>query len=95
MKKPQSQSTNPSSGKEGTIDSLRITVSLNSEEFRELELLSNRYTLDSGVKVVLTNVDSEDADEVLKHDLTIGDSPDIVMADGRSILDWATRGYLL
>ncbi|MEK3749290.1 extracellular solute-binding protein [Paenibacillus sp. FSL E2-8871] len=95
MKKPQSQSTNPSSGEEGTIDSLRITVSLNSEEFNELELLSNRYTLESGVKVILRNIDSEDADEVLKRDLTIGDSPDIVMADGRSILDWATRGYLL
>lgn len=95
MKKPQSQSTHPSSGKEGTIDSLRIRVSLNSEEFRELQLLSNRYTLTSGVKVVLSNVETEDAEEVLKHDLTIGDSPDIVMADGRSILDWATRGYLL
>lgn len=88
MKRPQSQSTNPSSGDEGTIDSLHIRVSLNSEEFSELELLSNRYTLESGVKVILSNVDIEDADEVLKHDLTIGDSPDIVMADGRSILDW-------
>ncbi|MEK4462086.1 hypothetical protein BSK49_12730 [Paenibacillus odorifer] len=95
MKRPQSQSTHPSSGDEGTIDSLHIRVSLNSEEFSELELLSNRYTLESGVKVILSNVDMEDADEVLKHDLTIGDSPDIVMADGRSILDWATRGYLL
>ncbi len=95
MKKPQSQSTNPSSGEEGTIYSLRITVSLNSEEFSELELLSNRYTLESGVKVILRNIDSENADQVLKQDLTIGDSPDIVMADGRSILDWATRGYLL
>lgn len=95
LNRPQNQSANPSSGDEGTIDSLRIRVSLNQEEFNELELLSSRYTLESGVKVILSNVASEDADEILKQDLTIGDSPDIVMADGRSILDWATRGYLL
>lgn len=95
LRKPQSQLTNPTSGEEGTIDSLRIRVSLTNEEYNELELLSSRYTLESGVKVILSNVASEDADEILKQDLTIGDSPDIVMADGRSILDWATRGYLL
>lgn len=94
-KRPQSQSTDPSLGEEGIIDSLHIRVSLNSEEFSELRLLSEQYTLASGVEVVLSNVDSADADEVLKQDLTIGESPDIVMADGRSILDWATRGYLL
>lgn len=95
MKNPQNQSAHPSSGEEGTVDSLRIRVSLTSEEFRELETISNLYTLSSGVKVVLSNVESENIDEVLLGDLTIGDSPDIIMADGHSILDWATRGYLL
>lgn len=95
MKKPQNQLAHPASDEEGVVDSLRIRVSLTSEEFHELETVSNLYTLSSGVKVVLNNVESESVDEVLLGDLTIGDSPDIIMADGHSILDWATRGYLL
>ncbi|ULO08858.1 extracellular solute-binding protein [Paenibacillus sp. 19GGS1-52] len=95
VSKPQSQSTNPSAGEEGVVDRLRITVSLSSEEFRELELISSRYTLSTGVKVELSNVDRESADKTLMQDLTIGDSPDVVMTDGRNILDLATQGYLL
>ena len=95
IKKPQSQTVDPSSGEDGVVESLRIRVSLTNEEFRELEMISNQYTLSSGVKVILSNVESENIDEVLKDDLTIGNSPDIVMVDGRSILDLATRGYLL
>lgn len=95
VKKPQSQTVDSSSGEERVVDSLRIRVSLTSEEFRELQKISDQYTLSSKIKVILSNVEMENIDEVLKDDLTIRNSPDIVMVDGRSILDLATRGYLL
>ncbi|MBT2288083.1 extracellular solute-binding protein [Paenibacillus albidus] len=95
VKKPQNQNTDSSAGEKGTVDSLRISVSLNPEEFQELERISATYSLSSGVKVELVNVSSEDAERTLKQDLTLGNSPDIVMTDGRNILDLATRGFLL
>jgi ABC-type glycerol-3-phosphate transport system substrate-binding protein len=91
----ENQSARPSSGEEGTIDRLRVTVSLSDEEFQELELISARYTLSSGVVVELNNRNSEGAYDTILKELTIGDSPDIIMTDGRNILDLATRGYLL
>ncbi|MEK4060129.1 MULTISPECIES: sugar ABC transporter substrate-binding protein [unclassified Paenibacillus] len=95
QKLPLDQSERPDSGETGNVQSLRIRVSLSSEELRELERISRNYTLSSGIEVVLSNVDSEESAEVLKQDLTTGDSPDIVMTDGRNISDLATRGYLL
>lgn len=92
---PQNQSERPASGEQGHVQSLQIRVSLNNEELRELKKISSNYTLSSGVEVILSNVDSEETAEILKHDLTIGESPDIIMTDGRNIPDLATLGYLL
>ncbi|MBW4080100.1 extracellular solute-binding protein [Paenibacillus sp. S150] len=94
-RQPLNQSERPASGDQDSVQALSIRVSLSSEEFKELERISNNYSLSSGTAVTLSNVDTEDADEILKQDLTIGDSPDIVMTDGRSITDLATQGYLL
>ncbi|MCL6605767.1 MAG: extracellular solute-binding protein [Paenibacillus sp.] len=93
--KPQDQSMQPATGELGDKGLLHITVSLNDEEFRELKLISGRYTLTSGVGVDLKNIASEQAEQTLHRDLTIGDSPDIIMTEGRNILDLATQGYLL
>ncbi|MHA6530311.1 sugar ABC transporter substrate-binding protein [Paenibacillus sp. BAC0078] len=95
LRQPLNQSERPASGDKDSVKKLSIRVSLSNEEFKELERISNNYSLSTGVQVILSNVDSGDADEKLKQDLTIGDSPDIVMIDGRSITDLATRGYLL
>jgi ABC-type glycerol-3-phosphate transport system substrate-binding protein len=95
VNKPQNKSDFPDSGKVGTVDNLQITVALSPEEFTELKALSSSYTLSSGVKVELKNIDLADAEEILLRDLTIGDSPDIIMTDGRNILDLAKHGYLL
>lgn len=94
-KQPLDQSERPASGDKDGVKKLNIRVSLSDEEFNELQRISNNYSLSTGVQVNLTNVDSGNADEKLKHDLTIGDSADIVMIDGSSITDLATRGYLL
>ncbi|KGE18130.1 ABC transporter substrate-binding protein [Paenibacillus wynnii] len=94
-RKPQDQSTQPSSGEKGDLGKLDITVSLSEEEFRELELISGRYALSSGVTVDMKNVAAEQAEQKLLSDLTIGDSPDIIMTEGRNILDLATQGFLL
>ncbi|WP_410514500.1 extracellular solute-binding protein [Paenibacillus sp. BR2-3] len=92
---PENQSALPSSGEKGNVGPLRITVSLSDAEFRELQFISGRYTLSSGVRVELINRDSDSSHATLLNDLTVGDSPDIIMTDGRNILDLATRGYLL
>ncbi|MCE3202570.1 extracellular solute-binding protein [Paenibacillus sonchi] len=95
LKQQLNQSERPASGDKDRIQSLNIRVSLSNEEFNELQRISNNYSLSSGTQVNLSNVDSGEADGVLKQDLTIGNSPDIVMTDGRSITDLATQGYLL
>lgn len=95
LRQPQDNSEHPDSGKQGEVRDLRIRVTLSREEFAQLEWISGNYTLSSGVQVILSNVQSEETVDMLKSDLTIGDSPDIVMLDGRNIVDLATRGYLL
>lgn len=95
LKQPQNPSENPKSGDSTKVYNLNIRVTLSSEEYQELQRISRDYTLSSGVEVTLSNVDSEEAAEVLKQDLTIGESPDIVMTDGRNIQELATGGYLL
>jgi len=92
---PGNQSALPSSGEEGKPGPLRVAVSLTKAEFSELQAISERYTFSSGVKVEMVNVDHDHAEETLLRNLTIGDSPDIVMTDGRDILPLATQGYLL
>lgn len=91
----ENQSAIPAIGEKGDLGVLQVSVSLSEEEFQELQLLSEQYTLSSGVSVTLDNIDAESADEIFLHDLTIGNSPDIVMTDGRNIMELATRGYLL
>ncbi|KWX87658.1 hypothetical protein AMQ83_11720, partial [Paenibacillus riograndensis] len=93
LKQQLNQSERPASGDKDRIQSLNIRVSLSNEEFNELQRISNNYSLSSGTQVNLSKVDSGEADGVLKQDLTIGNSPDIVMTDGRSITDLATQGY--
>ncbi|UQZ32901.1 hypothetical protein C2I18_04610 [Paenibacillus sp. PK3_47] len=92
---PLNQSERPASGEQGAVQSLHVRVSLNNEELRELERINSNYTLSSGVEVILSNVDSEETAENLKNDLTVGESPDIIMTDGRNIPELATSGYLL
>ncbi|NQX44529.1 extracellular solute-binding protein [Paenibacillus tritici] len=94
-RQPPDQSERPPSGEAGEIQSLNIRVSLSREEFSVLERISKNYTLSSGVNVMLKNVDSEDGAAQVREELTVGASPDIVMLDGHSIYDLATRGYLL
>ncbi|MFE4711285.1 extracellular solute-binding protein [Paenibacillus sp. NPDC056722] len=91
----QNPSAFPDSSKVGTVDNLQITVALSPAEFTELKALSSSYSLSSGVKIDLKNIEKADAEEILLKDLTIGDSPDIIMTDGRKILDLAKHGYLL
>lgn len=75
---------------------MTIRVSLSSLEFSVLQRISNNYSLSSGVSVQLTNVNTEeDGASQVREELTVGDSPDIVMLDGHSIFDLASRGYLL
>lgn len=75
---------------------MTIRVSLSSLEFSVLQRISQNYSLSSGVSVQLTNVDAEeDGAAQVREELTVGDSPDIVMLDGHSIFDLASRGYLL
>ena len=92
---PLNQSERPPSGEQGDKQSLTIRVSLSTEEFSVLQRISSNYTLSSGVNVTLINVDTEDGAAQVREELTIGNSPDIVMLDGHSIYDLATRGYLL
>ncbi|AIQ60238.1 extracellular solute-binding protein [Paenibacillus borealis] len=94
-RQPLNQSERPPSGEPGDEQSLTIRVSLSSLEFNVLQLISNNYSLSSGVSVQLTNVDTEDGAAQVREELTVGDSPDIVMLDGHSIFDLASRGYLL
>lgn len=94
-RQPLNQSERPPSGEQGDEQSLTIRVSLSSLEFNVLQLISNNYSLSSGVSVQLTNVDTEDGAAQVREELTVGDSPDIVMLDGHSIFDLASRGYLL
>ena len=94
-RQPLDQSERPPSGDQGDKQSLTIRVSLSSEEFSILQRISSNYTLSSGVTVVLNNVDTEDGAARVREELTVGESPDIVMLDGHSIYDLATRGYLL
>lgn len=94
-RQPLDQSERPPSGEAGEIESLQIRVSLSTEEFSVLEQISKEYTLSSGVSVILKNVEAEDVGAQVRDELTIGTSPDIVMLDGHSIYDLATRGYLL
>ncbi|OKP69508.1 hypothetical protein A3842_25740 [Paenibacillus sp. P3E] len=95
LKQPLNPSEHSESGDKDNVESLSIRVSMSKEEFNELERISNNYSLSSGTRVILSNVDSAEADEILQQDLTIGRSPDIIMTDGRSITDLATQGYLL
>lgn len=94
-RQPLNQSERPSSDEAGEQQSLTIRVSLSREEFSVLQQISNNYALSSGVSVLLTNDDTEDGAAQLREELTVGASPDIVMLDGHSIYDLATRGYLL
>ncbi|MEK3716774.1 extracellular solute-binding protein [Paenibacillus sp. FSL R7-0333] len=94
-RQPLDQSERPPSGEAGEIESLQIRVSLSTEEFSVLEQISKEYALSSGVSVILKNVEAEDGGAQVRDELTIGTSPDIVMLDGHSIYDLATRGYLL
>lgn len=94
-RQPLDQSERPPSGEAGEIQSLQIRVSLSTEEFSVLEQISKEYTLSSGVDVNLKNVEAEDGGAQIQQELTVGTSPDIVMLDGHSIYDLATRGYLL
>lgn len=95
VQRPQNQLTYPSTGETGMVERLRISVSLSQTEFLELQALSSSYTQSSGIEIMLSNRDGEDAEQQLKQDLTLGDSPDIIMTDARNILDLATQGYLL
>ncbi|WP_342421394.1 extracellular solute-binding protein [Paenibacillus sp. FSL E2-0178] len=95
-RQPLDQSEHPPSGELGDEQSLTIRVSLSSLEFSVLQRISNNYSLSSGVSVQLTNVNTEeDGASQVREELTVGDSPDIVMLDGHSIFDLASRGYLL
>ncbi|MNI35820.1 Bacterial extracellular solute-binding protein [compost metagenome] len=94
-RQPQSLSEQPDAKDKNRITSLNIRVSLSGKELEELKLISNNYTLSSGVQVIISNVDTEENADMLKRELTTGESPDIVMTDGRNIPDLATRGYLL
>ncbi|CAH1196238.1 hypothetical protein PAECIP111892_02190 [Paenibacillus auburnensis] len=95
LRQPQSLSKQPDSGDQGRVRSLSIRVSLSSEELKELERISSNYTLSSGIQVVISNVGNEENADMLKQELTTGESPDIIMTDGRNIADLATRGFLL
>lgn len=95
LRQPQDKSEHPDSGKQGEVKDLHIRVSLSREELAQLEWISGNYTLSSGIRVILSNVESEETVDMLTNDLTAGESPDIVMMDGHNIIDLATRGYLL
>ncbi|WP_310829731.1 ABC transporter substrate-binding protein [Paenibacillus pedocola] len=95
LRQPQSLSEQPDSGDQGRVKSLSIRVSLSSEELKELERISSNYTLSSGIEVIISNVGNEENADMLKQELTTGESPDIIMTDGRNIADLATRGFLL
>lgn len=94
-RQPPDQSERPPSGEAGKVQSLAIRVSLSSSDFSVLEQISKNYTLSTGISVQLKNIDTEDGATQVKQELTVGDSPDIVMLDGHSIYDLASRGYLL
>lgn len=85
----------PDKQKTGTVDSLRITVALHPEELTELKALSSSYTLSTGVNIELKNVDEDHADDYMMKELTVGESPDILLTNGRNILNLAKHGYLL
>lgn len=97
--KPNPQPLNPlvrpDGGTEGNLPVLRIRVSLSEAELSELKKISGNFTLSTGIEVVFTNAEHEEGAAALKEVLTIGDSPDIIMTDGRNIADLASRGYLL
>ncbi|MFD1904834.1 hypothetical protein ACFSQ7_13510 [Paenibacillus rhizoplanae] len=91
-RQPLDQSERPPSGEAGEVESLQIRVSLSTEEFSVLEQISKEYSLSSGASVILKNVEAEDGGAQVRKELTVGTSPDIVMLDGHSIYDLATRG---
>ncbi|WP_379161200.1 extracellular solute-binding protein [Paenibacillus sp. sgz5001063] len=95
MKQPLNPLEHSEAGNKDLIQTLSIQVSMSSEEFNELQRISNNYSLSNRTRVILSNVDSDKADDILKQDLTIGQSPDIIMTDGRRIIELATQGYLL
>ncbi|KAA9007619.1 ABC transporter substrate-binding protein [Paenibacillus spiritus] len=75
---------------------LRISLSLNENEFALMKELCRQYTQDTGVAVELGNRNGEEEDRgELLRELTIGDNPDILMADARDIRGLAESGYLL
>lgn len=94
-RQPPDQSERPPSGEAGEVQSLTIRVSLNSSDFSVLEQISKNYSLSTGVNVELKNTGTEDEAKQIRQELTVGASPDIVMLDGHSIYDLASRGYLL
>lgn len=94
-RQPESLSKQPDAGEKGSVKSLSIRVSLSSQELKELERISSNYTLASGIQVLISNADDEENADTLKQELTTGESPDIIMTDGRNIPDLATRGFLL
>ncbi|NJJ41064.1 extracellular solute-binding protein [Paenibacillus apii] len=74
---------------------LRISVSLSDDELGELQKISDQYTRLSGVTTQLKNLGEAAGDAALMKELTIGDSPDIVMTDIHQIGELARQGYLL
>ncbi|WP_379131487.1 ABC transporter substrate-binding protein [Paenibacillus sp. sgz500958] len=92
---PEDPMLPPLSGDKGERGVLRVAVSLNNLEFKELKEISSQYSLFNGITVDLVNMSSDDAKNNLTRDLTIGDSPDIIMTDGRDVLGLAQQGYLL
>ncbi|WP_025691622.1 ABC transporter substrate-binding protein [Paenibacillus zanthoxyli] len=91
----QSQSQSSSPRKKGEPAHLRISVSLNNKEFRELQKISGHYALSSGVTVELNNLGEAAGDDALMNELTIGNRPDIVMTEAHHIKELAQQGYLL
>nr|WP_274528843.1 extracellular solute-binding protein [Paenibacillus piscarius] len=94
-RQPPDQSERPPSGEAGEVQSLTIRVFLNSSDFSVLEQISKNYSLSTGVSVRFKNTGTEDEASQIRQELTVGASPDIIMLDGHSIYDLASRGYLL
>lgn len=94
-RQPQNLSEQPDLRDKDSVTSLNIRVSMSGAELKELQRISSNYTLSTGIQVLISNADNEENAEVLKQELTTGESPDIIMTDGRNIRDLATRGFLL
>ncbi|QWU14959.1 arabinogalactan oligomer / maltooligosaccharide transport system substrate-binding protein [Paenibacillus sophorae] len=95
MNEYQSQSQSSSLRQKGEPAHLRISVSLSYKEFRELQNISSNFELSSGVTVELNNLGEAAGDDALMNELTIGNSPDIVMTEAHHIRELAQQGYLL